>query len=189
MEEAEVPMEHLHEKIEEAADESSHGESAEKGGGMLSNWIGRVALTTAIISVLSAITSLMAGHNESEAMLEQIKASDQWSYYQAKGIKSEIYAATNKILVANGKEPAKADEAKIEKYKEDQAEIKKDADNETKMSEDHLHRHVILARGNTIFQIAIAMAAIGILTRQKLLWYLSMGLACVGMFFLVQGLI
>ena len=187
MEESEVPMEHLHEKIEEAANETSHSESKEKG--IMSNWIGRVALTTAIISVLSAVTSLMAGHFESEAMLEQIKASDGWSYYQAKGIKSEIYAATSKLMKANGKEPAKEDEAKIETYKADQEKIKEKAEEETHLSEDHLRRHAILARGNTIFQIAIAMAAIGILTRQKLLWYISMTLAGVGIFFLVQGLL
>ena len=187
MEGPEVPMEHLHEKIEEAAHEASHEAHTEKGG-MMSSWIGRVALTTAIISVLSAVTSLMAGHFESEAMLEQIKSSDQWAYYQAKGIKSEIYSATNKMLVANGKEPSKEDEAKIEKYKEEQADIKKDAEHETTLSVDHLHRHVVLARGNTIFQIAIALAAIGILTKQKFMWYLSMGLACVGIFFLVQGI-
>lgn len=190
MEAPEVPMEHLNEKIEEAVHEQSHGTHAETGGGgMMSSWIGRVALTTAIISVLSAITSLMAGHFESEAMLEQIKASDQWAYYQAKGIKSEIYAARNDVYVANGKEPSKEIEAKIEKYKEEQADIKKDADKETKMSEEHLHRHVVLARGNTIFQIAIALAAIGILTRQKFLWYVSMAMACVGIFFLIQGII
>ena len=187
MEESEVPMEHLHEKIGEAANENSHHESSEKG--IMSNWIGRVALTTAVISVLSAITSLMAGHFESEAMLEQIKASDSWSYYQAKGIKSEIYSATNKLLIANGKAPTKEDETKIEKYKKEQENIKEDAERDTDLSKDHLRRHAILARGNTIFQIAIAMAAIGILTRQKLLWYVSMALAGIGIFFLFQGLI
>ena len=80
-------------------------------------------------------------------------------------------------------------EAKIEKYKTEQEEIKKDAEKDTNLSEDHLRRHAILARGNTIFQIAIAMAAIGILTRQKLLWYVSMALAGIGIFFLIQGLI
>src|ERR1039458_4291012 len=88
MEELEVPTEHLHEKIHEAAEESKE------------RWILFVALSTAVIAVLAAIAGLMGGHHSNEALIDQIKSSDQWALYQAKGIKSEINAATAKILSA-----------------------------------------------------------------------------------------
>ena len=75
MEEIEVPTEHLQEQLNEATKESEE------------NWILKVALTAAILAVFAAITALMAGHFANEAMIEQLKASDQWAYYQAKGIK------------------------------------------------------------------------------------------------------
>jgi len=48
MEEAEVPLEHLHEKVHESAEHS--GET----------WISWVALSTAILAVLAAIAGLLS---------------------------------------------------------------------------------------------------------------------------------
>src|SRR2546421_12707398 len=71
MEEAEVPLEHLHEEIHH---------HAEHGG---PPWISWVALSTAILAVLAAIAGLLSGKHANEAMMSQIQASDQWGYYQA----------------------------------------------------------------------------------------------------------
>ena len=57
-----------------------------------------VALTAALLSVLAAITALFASHYANEAMIEQIQASDQWSFYQAKGIKSVVLEKANRIV-------------------------------------------------------------------------------------------
>ena len=81
MEEAEVPLEHLHEEIHH---------SAEHGG---ENWISWVALSTAILAVLAAIAGLLSGKHANEAMMSQIEASDQWGYYQAKSIKASVLDA------------------------------------------------------------------------------------------------
>ena len=70
MEEIEVPTEHLHETIHEKVKET--GESG---------WFKFVAISTAFMAVFAAISGLMAGHYSNEALIEQIKASDQWSYY------------------------------------------------------------------------------------------------------------
>src|SRR5665811_236691 len=93
MEDIEVPTEYLHDEINERAKEG-------KG------WLLYLAISTAFMAVLAAIAGLMAGHYSNEALIEQIKASDQWAYYQAKGIKAEITALS----------PLK-DNAQIEKYK------------------------------------------------------------------------
>lgn len=76
MEEIEVPTEHLHETIHEKVGEAG--------------WFRYVAISTALMAVFAAFSSLMAGHHSNEALIDQIKASDQWSYFQAKGIKGEI---------------------------------------------------------------------------------------------------
>lgn len=104
MEDIEVPTEHLHEEINERAKEG-------KG------WLLYLAISTAFMAVLAAIAGLMAGHYSNEALIEQIKASDQWAYYQAKGIKAEITALS----------PLKGN-AQIEKYKTEQQLIKEIAE-------------------------------------------------------------
>src|SRR5437762_12942047 len=81
MEEAEVPLENLHEEIHHSAEH--RGE----------NWISWVALSTAILAVLAAIAGLLSGKHANEAMMSQIEASDQWGYYQAKSIKASVLDA------------------------------------------------------------------------------------------------
>src|SRR4029450_4546590 len=80
MEEAEVPLEHLHEHVKESAEHT--GEA----------WISWVALSTAILAVLAAIASLLSGEYANEAMMNEIETAHQWSYYQAKSIKPALLA-------------------------------------------------------------------------------------------------
>jgi hypothetical protein len=178
-------LEDFSEKIHEQSNEHAHHilkEGKEK-------WVVFVAMSTAIIAVLAAITGLLAGANADEAMLSQIKASDQWAFYQAKGIKSEVINTTSKILTALGKPPIAADVDKVADNKKEQGEIKKKADEFQKESEMHTEKHEIFARGVTLFQISIAIGAISIIVKRRSLWLVSLAFAFAGVFFLVQGLL
>jgi hypothetical protein len=161
MDEIEIPTEHLHEEINEHAKEER-------------NWTIYLAISTAFMAVFAAIAGLMAGHYSNEAVIEQIKASDQWNYYQSKGLKAEI-AELNAVK----------DTARINKYKRDQESIKINAESIEKESEVLLNKHVILSRAVTLFQIAIAISAIAILTRKRLLWYLGLLLSSIGVVFFI----
>src|SRR5579859_7223124 len=107
MAEIEDSTESLHEKIHE---EAHHAEHDPKG-----KWILFVALFTAVVAVLAAITGMLSGHHENEALISQMKASDQWAFYQAKGIKAEIVSSTAKIMNIAKEDPATKE--RIEKYK------------------------------------------------------------------------
>lgn len=176
MEEPEVPTEHLHEAIEH------HHEAGRE------SWTLGVALTSAIVAGIAAVASLLAGAHANEAMVAQMKASDQWAYYQAKGIKANVLASQNEMLSFLGKAVEPAAKAKVEKYKKEQEEIKKDAENEQKRSAQDLEVHEIMARAVTLSQISIALSAIAVLTRRRRFWYVGLGTAAAGLFFLLQGI-
>ncbi len=44
-------------------------------------WVLYVALTTAVIAVLAALSGLLAGGHADEAMLAQMRSSDSWAFY------------------------------------------------------------------------------------------------------------
>ena len=177
MEEIEVPIEEAQEHIHHAAHE---------GG---PKWIMSVALSSAFLAALAALGALMAGHHSNEAMIEQIQASDHWSYYQAKGIKSAVLQSKIQIFEALNKHVEKEDLAKFGEYKKEQEELKEQAEEKEKSSKEHLARHVTLARSVTLFQVGIAISAISVLTRRKKFWYLSLGIGLCGLFFLILGFI
>ena|ERR1700761_4950185 len=176
-------IEDFSENIHEQSNEHAHhilSEGKEK-------WVLYVALTTAVVAVLAAICGLLAGDHADEAMLSQMRSSDQWAFYQAKGIKNDVLAAESKMMIAMGKPAIAADTIKIAENKKEQADIMKEAKAAKAESDEHVAKHKILARGITFFQIAIAIGAISIITKRKLLWLTSVGFACVGIFFLLQG--
>ena len=146
-----------------------------------------VALSTAIISVLAAITGLFANHHANEAVLDQISSSDRWAQYQSKSIKLNIEQATATVLVAMGKPADSQTAKKAAQYEQDKREISKEAEEKEKDSAHHMQVHVILSRAVTIFQVAIAISAIAIITRKKPLWYLSILLTAIGIYFMITG--
>jgi len=169
MEESEIPLEHLHEEIHHTAEHSREV------------WISWVALSTAILAVLAAIAGLLSGRYVNEAMMNQIEASDQWSYYQAKSIKAAVLDAKTSLSVA----PNDSDQSKRDRYEKEQEKIKSEAEQKEAAAKSNFHKHEVFAGGVTMFQIAIAIAAISALTRKRRFWIVSLLFGAVGCAFLV----
>src|ERR1700722_5443528 len=130
MEELEDPTESLNDKINEEA-----GEAKQRAK---DKWIMGEAFFTALVSVLAAFSGMLSGHHENESLIAQMKASDTWAYYQAKGIKKEIVSYYNK---AQGSTDTAA-VSKAKQYDSDQAQIKEKAEGYEKEMEEHLARHL-----------------------------------------------
>jgi heme/copper-type cytochrome/quinol oxidase subunit 4 len=175
MEEIEPPTEQVQEEIHHRAHESRE------------RWVSYVALSSALIAALAAVCALLAGHHANEGMIEQLQASDQWAYYQAKGIEARVLEVEQNLLAAQGKPANEAHAAKLHEYKEKRAESSKEAAEKQESARQHMARHVIFAQGVTMFQIAIAVAAISVLTRRTRFWYVGLAFAAVGIFFLLHG--
>jgi hypothetical protein len=173
VEEAEVPLEHLHEHVHHSAE---HGGEA---------WISWVALSTAMLAVFAAITGLLSGKHANEAMMNQIEASDQWSYYQAKSVKAALLDAKMSLATVTDEK----DHAKAARYEEEQTEIKSEAERKQADAKSNFHRHEVYARGVTMFQIAIAVAAISALTKKRRFWLVSLLFGAAGCVFVVLGAI
>ncbi|HWU42372.1 MAG TPA: DUF4337 domain-containing protein [Bdellovibrio sp.] len=177
MEEIEVPLEQTQEHMQHASLHGGHGGA----GSSTTNMINLGAVLSAIFAVFAAISALLAGHYSNEAMIEQIKSSDQWSYYQSKGIKSALQEFRLEMNGFTDKEKAAKIQEKIEKYKEDQEKIQESAKEKEQASEKLLHWHERLAMAVTFFQVAIAVIAIGVLTRKRFFFFMGMGSGLIGL--------
>jgi heme A synthase len=149
-------------------------------------WVGWVALTAAFLAALAAVTGLKAGDHANEALFEQVQASDKWNEYQAQKAKSLL---KTEILSAMGKEPTEADRAKLDEREKKQEGLKEKATELETSAHQHMERHKTLAPGVTMFQIAIAMAAITVLSKRKPIWYVSLAFGLLGIYFLMRGTI
>lgn len=185
-----------HEKMEEIRE--GHDDPKHK------DWMRLISLSTAVLAVVAAIAALMSGSlvNEalfrsSEAVEAQAQASDQWAYYQAKGIKgntakqtADLLAASpaaNVTLAAHYREEAT-------RYASEQGEAKKSAEEfEKKRTERNaeanelMHQHHKFAYCVTVTQVAIALSAIAALTRNRPVWYGSLAAGAIGVGLLIWG--
>jgi hypothetical protein len=178
----EVETERLHEAI--------HEELEKEGGAFLRT----IALTTALLAGLAAIASLRAGATVNEALVLkteatrlQSEASDQWAYYQAKGVKSAVQEATRASWLAVGKEPPPDHAEKAKHYAAEQEAIaekarEKEQERDARSREaDHLlHAHHRFASAVAFFQVAIALGAVAALTRSRLVWLGSLAVGAGG---------
>jgi hypothetical protein len=171
MEEADIPMERLHEQIQERAEHAT------------AQWISWVALSTAIFAVLAAIAGLLSGSHANEAMMSQIDASDQWGFYQAKSIKAAVLEVKSSVSQAT----TAADQERAAQYRVEEAAIRAEAERKQAESRAHFHRHEVYARSVTLFQIAIAIAAISALTQRRLFWGVSLVAGLIGLAFFILG--
>jgi hypothetical protein len=181
-EEPEVDTDRLRETVQ--------GEMERQGGGFLRS----IALTTAVLAAFAAVAALKAGATANEALIlkteatrAQAEASDQWAYYQAKGVKAAVLGASATSYRAVGKEPPAALEEGRRRYEQQQEEIKrtaeaKERERDARSAEgDHLmHRHHGFADSVALFQVSIALGALAALTRRKPIWLVSMALGAAG---------
>ena len=166
-----------------------HDELVEHGGREAG--LGRlVAMITAVLACIGAIISYQNSSSESlglesknEAILKKSEASDQWGYYQAKGIKESIVAHV--VGASSAEREALVAEAK--RYAAEKADIQKQAralDEEAKVANEASERafrpHRRLAQALALVQVGIALAALTVLTRQRWLLGLSVLSAVAG---------
>jgi hypothetical protein len=144
----------------------------------------RVAVTMAIIAAMLAVDGVTAHMLTTEELLLQQKASDQWSYYQAKSIRrytSEVAADLFAGFHDLGTEPTEKYKKAAEKYRQDDEEISKEAkalEAESKMKGDQAHR---LDYGEVFLELGIVFASMAILTKRNIIWFASIGSALVGL--------
>jgi len=167
-----------------------HDHELEHAGHGGDNFSSRIAVMTAIMATAGAIFGFAAGSTQNdaamfknEAAIVKTEAADQWNFYQAKSNKQNL---AELALVLPGIDTAKY-QADIARYKTEKEDIKKHAEELEKSSTEWsdksaelLHQHHRWAQAMTALQVAIALAAITLLTRKSWLQFTSYGVAGLG---------
>ena len=153
---------------------------------------GQLAVITAILATVGAMFSYMGGATQADAGLFKIdaaikktEASNQWNYYQSKSSKQNLSELAME-LAPDARKTFYQDEVK--RYKTEKTEIKLAAEKLEAQSKEfddksaaQMHQHHRWAQATTALQIAIAMAAIALLTRRKWLEYAVFAMSSVGL--------
>ena len=142
-----------------------------------------------IIAVLAAVATLKGGgfstrtlKEMNEATFNQTQASDQWSFFEAKSIKQNLYEIELDHLSGLPPDAAALSKikAKIAKYDQEKADITvlakkyEAARDEARQTATRVAEHSKqMGMAITLFQIAIALGAMCLIVKKKPLWIVS----------------
>ena len=154
-------------------------------------WTKYVSLSMIFLAVLAAVaTQRGAGYSSAtmkqlnEATFNQAEASDQWAFYQAKGIKQSLYELERERLAASNAGDAKGLAtltARVDRYEKEKKDIsaaakaieaKRDIARDAATLAASGGREMGLA--TSVFQIAIALGGITLVVKKRWLWYASL---------------
>jgi ABC-type multidrug transport system fused ATPase/permease subunit len=154
---------------------------------------GQLAVITAILATVGAMFSYMGGATQAsaglyknDAAIKKTEAANQWNYYQAKSSKQNLAELALDLSAAEEQKARYRD--KIARYEGEKAEIKARAEAlETESrrfdaeSAEQMHRHHRWAQATTALQIAIALAAITLLTKKRWMEWATLAAGGVGL--------
>jgi small-conductance mechanosensitive channel len=162
-------------------------------------WTQLVALTTTILAVCAAISSLKGGGYSTKVQLATTRENDRWAQYQSKSIKQNLFAVEQSLLQVQALE-AKAPEAKaaiaarvaklqgeLERYDQEKAKLKAEAE-----AIQHDEASFQRIGGNfglavMLLQIAIMLSSVGALMKKPIMWVVGLVFGAIGLTYMANG--
>jgi hypothetical protein len=155
-----------------------------------------VSLTMAILAVLVATATLLGHRAHTEEILLQTRATDQWSYYQAKNMRRNNLEALDAVLSAlkdtdgqRAEQVRKQFHDEIGKYRDQQKDIQSEARGLEADMQRTTRRADRFDLGEVFLEIALVVTSITLLTDWRGYWYFGMLLAAIGIACAASGLL
>jgi len=153
-----------------------------------------VTLTMAVLAVLVATITLLGHRAHTEEILLQTRATDQWSYYQAKNMRRNNLEALSEVLTALENKKAEAAEQvqkrfheEIDKYRDQQKDIQTEARSLETEVQTASRRADRFDLGEVFLEIALVVTSITLLTEKRGFWYFGLVLGAVGLLCAATG--
>ncbi len=159
-----------------------------------------VAITTAILSVFLALSSILGTKAGGDSTSYLIQANDQWAFFQAKSIKGNIYEANRYLLLEDASNPNNPKsyndslnstiatfDSNIARYSKEKADIQATAQNYTDISGRLGAKSDVYNYSQGFYQIALILAAIALLAKKRYMWILSCALGLIGIGFTIYA--
>ena len=141
-----------------------------------------VAGSMAIIAALLAVVSVLGQHFNTEELLKQQQASDQWAFSQAKDIRRYSAQITGDTLAA-----MKAEPKLVNKYAQDSAKYREQHDSIQEQARDLEKERDESGRkanrfhfGEVFLEVAIVFSSLSILMKARPLFFAGAAGALVG---------
>ena len=161
-------------------------------------WLNYLALTTVVVAVCATLATFKGGGYSTRQVLSQAKASDQWAFYQAKSVKSDLYAlAKANAELEQRMAPAALAEAyakrtaeyasRVARYEQEKAQIMAEAKGLEQIRDDAQKHGGFFGIAVIFLQISILLSSIAALLKKKPVWILGLAVGAAGIVYFLNG--
>lgn len=145
----------------------------------------KAGLVINVFALLLAVNTWYGGKLSSTVLNNTIAANNQWSWYQAKNVRSVLYETS--ALEARVPENKAKFEAERDRMEADKKEIAEKAKKLEAERDEAKLRSPWIGYANTAYQLSIVLLSASILAVSMPLFYASFGVAAVGILLSSQG--
>lgn len=162
-------------------------------------WTQWVALTTTVLAVCAAISSLKGGGYSTRVQLATTRESDRWAQYQAKSIKQSLFVVERDLLQVQGLE-ARTPEAHqaiaarlakiaadVERYEGEKAQLKAEAEGVQRDEASFQRIGASFGLAVMLLQIAIMLSSVGALIKRPIMWVVGLVFGAAGVVYMAGG--
>jgi hypothetical protein len=146
-----------------------------------------VAFTMSVLAVLVAVTTVLGHRTDTQAMLFQNKATDQWNEYQAHKIRSnDTFLAADLLSVVNvsDKDAARKIAQGYAAHQAKWADDLKDAQQKAEALETKVEQAEARADrfdlAEALLEIGLVITSVTLLTHNRVYWYFGMVFSLCG---------
>ena len=165
-------------------------------------WLNYLATTTVLLAVLATLSTFFGQKNSTRSVISEIKASNQWNYFQAKKIRSYLFEVQKEGLEIDLKMrqetiPASLNEqmqkrvegfgSNIAKWQDDMNKIEKDALSFEQARDAALMHSQNFGLAVVFLQLAILLSSIAALMKKKPVWLSGLVVGAAGLFYFANG--
>lgn len=161
----------------------------EETSGNVPSWYRGVAFTILLLSVVTALSALLAGMTAHETLLDRTEEIIDVSIAESDRLTIEVLRSKHELQTALGQTVDPAEVAEIERMK---AEEEQYEDAATEAETDALNAasdHLLLAIAATIAAIAIAVTGLAPIVVQRWLWIAGIAIGSSATVLLVVGVV
>jgi hypothetical protein len=168
-------------------------------GLLAERWTQWVALTTTILAVSAAISSLKGAGYATRVQLSTARENDRWSQYQAKSIKENLLAMERSLLeiqALEAREPAAkaAIAARLARlgeetgrYEREKAQLRAEAEGIQADEASHQKAGGSFGLAVMLLQIAIMLSSVGALMKKPAMWMVGLVFGAAGLAYMASG--
>ena len=187
------------EQTSPAAKQDPPAAPAARTGLLKERWTQWVALTTTILAVCAAISSLKGGGYSTRTQLATTRENDKWAQYQAKSIKENLFVVEQDLLRVQALE-ARTPEARqaisvrlqklvadVERYEKEKAQLMAEAEGVQRDEVSFQRIGASFGLAVMLLQIAIMLSSVGALIRRPVMWIIGLAFGVIGLVYMGNG--